>query len=657
MVERKQVNLRRSLRFSLLSLAVALSVFALGAPPAFAVPIDSTGPLTRVDISPDLNCAVNHTGDAAGEFYGGTACATLLASSDTLYGPASIPAGEDASPRTAFTPVSQSAITGTGTGADPYTVVTVVSLGTSALRITETDSYVTGEESYRTDITVANIGDLPASAVLYRAGDCFLQNSDLGFGSADPTTGSVSCVAGVDDGLGNIVPGTRIEQWFPLSAGSHYLEDVYSTVWAAIGTQAPFADSCAQCSNYDDNGAGLSWNLTIPPGGSVTRSHLTVFSPLGRVPLSTAKTADSSTAGVGGTDGYTITIHNPNTVAVALDSITDTLPAGFSYTPGSTTGATTTDPSISSQDLSWSGSISVPASGDASIHFSVTVASTPGEYFNNASATAEGFTVAPTGDTAAITVTAGASDVPGAPTNVTADPGDASATVSWTAPDSDGGSPIDGYTVTCTATANADDVHTATTDGATSALVSGLTNDIEYTCAVTAHNVNGDSDPSEASAPPFTPTGGSAQFSATIDTSQGGVLELIPDQGFVGTVGQITIPPQPGPAVDVVVTASLFGTPGEVDASCGGNRCIGQGIEWSLSDPGAVHRMRIAFFESKGLVHHRSPKTAVVYKDGIALPDCTWFASTGCVLFRTQTPHGGWWVTIRVNGDDPKGRI
>lgn len=247
-------------------------------------------------------------------------------------------------------------------------------------------------------------------------------------------------------------------------------------------------------------------------------------------------------------------------------------------------------------------------------------------------------------------------DVPGAPTGVAADPGDASAMVSWTAPDSDGGSPIDGYTVTCTATANADDVHTATTDGATSAQVSGLTNDVEYTCTVTAHNVNGDSDPSEPSAP-FTPTGGSAQFSATIDTSQGGVLELIPDQGFVGTVGQITIPPQPGPAVDVVVTASLFGTPGEVDASCGGNRCIGQGIEWSLSDPGAVHRMRIAFFESKGLVHHRSPKTAVVYKDGIALPDCTWFASTGCVLFRTTTPHGGWWVTIRVNGDDPKGRI
>jgi hypothetical protein len=67
--------------------------------------------------------------------------------------------------------------------------------------------------------------------------------------------------------------------------------------------------------------------------------------------------------------------------------------------------------------------------------------------------------------------------------------------------------------------------------------------------------------------------------------------------------------------------------------------------------------MRIAFFLSKSLVRHRDPRTAIVYKDGVPLPNCTSWASTGCVLFRTRTPHGGWWVTIRVNGDDPKGRI
>ena len=63
------------------------------------------------------------------------------------------------------------------------------------------------------------------------------------------------------------------------------------------------------------------------------------------------------------------------------------------------------------------------------------------------------------------TFTAVETDVPDAPTGVTATPGDASALVGWTAPGSDGGSAIDSYTVTCAA--GVDDVHTATTDGST----------------------------------------------------------------------------------------------------------------------------------------------------------------------------------------------
>jgi len=50
----------------------------------------------------------------------------------------------------------------------------------------------------------------------------------------------------------------------------------YSEVWAAIGTQAGFPNTC-RCGEAIDNGAGLSWGGS----GTATFSHLTAFSPAG----------------------------------------------------------------------------------------------------------------------------------------------------------------------------------------------------------------------------------------------------------------------------------------------------------------------------------------------------------------------------------------
>src|SRR5690606_10009122 len=84
---------------------------------------------------------------------------------------------------------------------------------------------------------------------------------------------------------------------------------------------------------------------------------------------------------------------------------------------------------------------------------------------------------------------------PGAPTKVSATAGDAKATVSWTAPSSNGGSPITKYSVTAQPGGK-----TATTTGATKAVVSGLSNGTAYTFTVTATNVAGTSAKSAASA-------------------------------------------------------------------------------------------------------------------------------------------------------------
>ena len=85
----------------------------------------------------------------------------------------------------------------------------------------------------------------------------------------------------------------------------------------------PFPNTC-QCTSSIDNGAGLSWDESVPAAGSSTISSLITFSPLGRLPLSLTKTADAGSVAAGGTDGYTITASNPNAAAVTLETLVDT---------------------------------------------------------------------------------------------------------------------------------------------------------------------------------------------------------------------------------------------------------------------------------------------------------------------------------------------
>ncbi len=84
---------------------------------------------------------------------------------------------------------------------------------------------------------------------------------------------------------------------------------------------------------------------------------------------------------------------------------------------------------------------------------------------------------------------------PGAPTGVTALPGNGSALVSWSAPVSDGGSPLTGYAVTAAS-------QSCTTTTATTCTVTGLTNGHLYKVRVRALNVKGEGHPGSAKVRP-----------------------------------------------------------------------------------------------------------------------------------------------------------
>ena len=260
--------------------AMVVPASASGAVPF--VEITSGGPLTKVSIGNSLGCQVAYAGDSQLELYPPSTtpgdCGTFIASAGTLYAPDLNNHGGTAAgslgARTAFTPVSQSGVTGAGSGNDPKRLVTVVDTG-AGLRITETDSYVDGQEAYRTDIQITNTGGSQANGTIYRAGDCFLQESDRGFGFLDTNANAAGCSLNANNS-----PAARIEQWYPLTPGANYMQDSYSAVWAAIGTKNPFPNTC-QCATSLDNGAGISWQFDLAPGASATFSHLTVFSPRG----------------------------------------------------------------------------------------------------------------------------------------------------------------------------------------------------------------------------------------------------------------------------------------------------------------------------------------------------------------------------------------
>ena len=175
--------------------AIALVVASAGATWCLATPaadISSAGPLTHIWVGNDLSCQAQHIADAPDyEFYPARRNSRRLRhvhrhGRNRFTRPilliTTLPPRTTLPEYTPFTPVSQTAVTGSGTTADPFKVVTIVDVAATGLQIQQTDTYVVGDEYFTTEIMISNNGADTASGVLYRAFDAFLGGSDTGYG-------------------------------------------------------------------------------------------------------------------------------------------------------------------------------------------------------------------------------------------------------------------------------------------------------------------------------------------------------------------------------------------------------------------------------------------------------------------------------------------
>ena len=118
-------------------------------------------------------------------------------------------------------------MTGAGTAASPYVVTTVVTGNDPfpsggppiQFQVTEVDTYVVGQNFYRTDVTIKNVGTVgqAAQGTLYHAADCQLRGSDSGFGTAEPPLGALQ--VGVACTLARKQPTRSREQLVPITSG------------------------------------------------------------------------------------------------------------------------------------------------------------------------------------------------------------------------------------------------------------------------------------------------------------------------------------------------------------------------------------------------------------------------------------------------------
>ncbi len=352
--------------------------------------------------------------------------------------------GSASSASSSFIPKANQTITFTNPGAQTFATTPTLSASTSATGLTVTLSSAT------TGVCTITSGGVLA---FVSAGTCTInadQSGSAAYNSASQVQQSFTVNAVVPGAptIGVVTPGDG---------------------QASVAFSAPASGGGAAISGYTATCASSD--------GGATGSQSGAASPLAVTGLTNGKTYTCSVIAANSVGSGSASAASSSFTPKANQTISFTNPGAQNFGTTPTLSATAAPSGLTVSftsattgvcTISSGGALTFVAAGSCTVNADQSGSSV----YNAAAQVQQSFTVNPV--------------APGAPTGVSATPGDTLATVSYTAPTYTGGSPISGYTATC---ASSDGGASGTQSGTgLSRSVTGLTNGKAYTCTVTASN-------------------------------------------------------------------------------------------------------------------------------------------------------------------------
>ena len=144
-------------------------------------------------------------------------------------------------------------------------ITTLQTLGDD-ITLTVVDTYVSGQNCWRTDYIIQNNYTAAAIITLYRGADAYLNGSNSGYGVT-----RAGGVVGVAANAGNDPVGNAI--WFVPMVADQYFEGTPASLWTLIDDVDALPNTVVAGSG--DAALALAWALTLPAKSVAVRSCLT----------------------------------------------------------------------------------------------------------------------------------------------------------------------------------------------------------------------------------------------------------------------------------------------------------------------------------------------------------------------------------------------